>query len=225
MRMPLLAFLALLFACTANAKEYGTYDAKRLLIAPDASTGAPPKVDLRYLDQMIADLAAHARNYPPTFDSPGDRQRAKRDAQLLSRFFELLTRDQSPNPGWLLRGGVVNGMGHNLDIPGAAEKADTMFIRLLKSLPDDPEANYAYGVFLSSVGRTQEALGYLEKADALGIVDARYALGMNALFLGDKEAALRHFEAFRQQKPGAGDVDTIIESIRRGSVEVRGTSR
>lgn len=47
--------------------------------------------------------------------------------------------------------------------------------------PDDPSANYAYGVFLGSSNQGGKALPYLEKAAKAGYTNAYYSLGMDIL--------------------------------------------
>lgn len=217
----LLCLLILLAACTAHAKEYGQYDPKRLLLVAETPEGKKYRFDGAYLDQMLNDLASHANNYPPQFDSPQDKQRAIQDVKALSGMLDTLINVPSPNPEFMLRAAHLNSMGHNLDIPGAAEKAGAIFQKHLAARPEDPRGNFLYGVFLGGSGRPKEALPYLEKALSVGVVDAAYAIGMSHLMLGDKAKALQFLESYKRSKPADTRVDTLIDAIRNGKVELK----
>ncbi|MDR1162778.1 MAG: hypothetical protein LBM17_02940 [Candidatus Accumulibacter sp.] len=217
----LFALLAVLVAFSASAREYGNHDPKRLLTVSETPSGKKYGFDGAYLDQMLNDLSAHAKNYPPQFDTQEDKQRAIRDVRTLSGMLDILINVPDPNPELLFRAAYLNSMGHNLDIPGAAEKADSIFLKLLAAKPSDPRGNYAYGAFLVGAGKSKEALPYLEKALSLGVVDAAYAIGMTHLALGDKARAMKSFEDYKRRNPKDGNVDTLIEGIRSGKIEVR----
>ena len=160
------------------------------------------------------DLSAHARNYPPQFDTPQDKQRATEDVKTLSGMLDLLINVPNPDLGLLTLAGDVNIMGHNLDIPGAAQKANSIFLRLLAAVPSDPRGNYMYGTFLAGVGKPKEALPYLEKALSVGVVNAAYAIGITYLTLGEKEQAVKNLEDYKRRKPSDGSVDQLIDAIR-----------
>ena len=221
MRTLLLTALILLITSAASAREYGNYDTKRLLTVSETPTGKKYGFDIAYLDQMLSDLSAHAKNYPPQFDTPQDKQRATQDIRALSGMLDVLINVPTPNPELLIRAAEVNSMGHNLDIAGAAEKANTIFQRLLTASPSDPMGNYMYGVFLSSIGKPKEALPFLEKAFAIGVTDAAYAIGMTYLALGDKAQALKNLQDYKRREPSDANVDKLIEAIRDGKIEFK----
>lgn len=224
MRMLLLTILIALVASTVSAREYGNYDTKRLLTVTETPEGKKYGFGGPYLGQMMSDLSAHARNYPPQFDTPQDKQRATEDVKALSGMLDVLINVPKPDVGLLTLAGDINSMGHNLDIPGAAQKANSIFLRLLTAAPSDSRGNYMYGNFLAGVGKPKEALPYLEKALAVGVVDAAYAIGMTYLTLGDKEQALKNLENYKQRRPSDGNVDKLIEAIRNGKIEFKRNS-
>jgi len=78
-----------------------------------------------------------------------------------------------------------------------------------------------YGTFLASSGKPKEALPYLEKALAVGVTDAAYAIGMVYLTLGNKEKALENLKAYKRRKPNDGNVDKLIDAIRNGKIELK----
>jgi len=205
----------------ANAREYGAYDLKRLITISETPAGRKYGFDGAYLDLILNDLAAHARNYPPQFDTPQDQQRATQDAKALAGMLDSLINVPSPHPELLIRAGSLNSIGHNLGIAGAGEKANSIFQRLLTILPADARGNYMYGTFLAGVGKPKEALPYLEKALSIGVVDAAYSIGMTYLALGDKENAVKNLEDYKARRPGDGNVDKLIDAIRNGKIEFK----
>jgi predicted Zn-dependent protease len=209
----------------AEAKDYGHYnlkhDLKRIITVSDTTSEKQTSIHLDSLDQILTDLSSHARSYPPTFDTSKDRERAVEDVKTLSVLLDVLVNGPNPHPKLLLRAGFLNSMGHNLDIPGTAEKANSNFQRLLTISPSDPHVNYHYGTFLAGTAKPREALPYLEKAFAAGVRDAAYGLGMTYLVLGDKHKAIEHLEAYRQHRPQDDVVAKLIDDIRNGRFEIK----
>lgn len=221
MRTLLLTILFALVTSGVSAREYGNYDTKRLVTVTETPEGKKYGFGGPYLGQMMSDLSAHARNYPPQFDTPQDKQRATEDVKALSGMLDALINVPNPDLKLLTLAGDVNSMGHNLDIPGAAQKANSIFLRLLAAAPSDPRGNFMYGTFLAGVGKPKDALPYLEKALSVGVIDAAYAIGMTYLTLGDKEQALKNLEDYKRRKPSDGSVDQLIDAIRNGKIEFK----
>lgn len=215
----LLPFIVILSAFSVNAKEYGNYDHKLMVKVLETPSGKEYRFDEAYCDQILNDLSAHAKNYPPQFDNPQDKKRATQDAMVLSEMLDILINVPSPNPELLVRAAYANSIGHNLNIPGAAEKANVIFLKLLAIEPSDPRGNYMYGTFLAGVGKPKQALPYLEKALSVGVVDAAYGIGMTYLSLGNKEQALKNLEDYKRRQPGDENVDHLIDAIRNGKIE------
>ncbi|WP_243384108.1 tetratricopeptide repeat protein [Geothrix alkalitolerans] len=204
--------------------SYGTYEPKRLLIPPESSPNKKASFDLKYLDQILIDLVDHARNYPTQFDSPQDKLRATEDVKVLSKLFDILLANPNTTPGLLRRGGLLHSIGHNLDIQGEAQKASDSFERLLKMVPDDPQGNFMYGVFLGGSGRSALAIPYLQKALSLGVTDANYSLGMSYLALGDKSKAISCFKQYKVTNPSDKSTDEILTAIQNGRFVVKNTT-
>lgn len=223
MRNFLLALIALFVAASASAREYGNYDRKRLLTVSETPSGKKYGFDGAYLDLMLNDLSAHARNYPPQFDTPRDKQRATEDVKALSGMLDIVINVPAPNPELLVRAAYLNSIGHNLDIAGSADKAASLFQRLLAASPAHPQGNYRYGSFLAGAGQAKEALPYLEKALAAGVADAAYTMGMAYLTLGDKGRALHSLEDYKRRQPGDTRVDKLIDAVRNGTIEIKRT--
>jgi tetratricopeptide (TPR) repeat protein len=221
MRIFITVLSVILFASLALGKEYGNYEPKRIATVSESSSGKKYGIDGKYLDQILGDLALHARNYPPQFDTTQDRQRAVQDAKNLSGLLDILVDGPNPNPEILWRAGLLNSMAHNLDISGSAEKTSAIFQKLLTIVPSDPRGNYMYGSFLAGTGKSKEALPYLEKALSVGATDASYTIGMVYLTLGDKQKAIENLEAYQKVNPGDSNTTKLLDGIRNGKVELK----
>lgn len=213
--------IALVVACgSATAKDYGDWDLKRILTKTETATGPQHGVDVVYLDRVLANLAAHAGSYPPKFDNEADKERATRDARLLTTMLDALTKDQSAAPELISRAAAANGFAHNLSIKGAADNAQAQYLRLLALAPDHSRTNHRYGTFLAGTARLKESLPYLDKALATGTIEAAYALGLAHLGLGDKERALAYLEQYRKSAPTDAVVPKMIEAVKSGNVKI-----
>lgn len=212
--------ICIIFAGVVFAAPYGHYDMKQVVITEKTEEGGIARLNLRYLDQMIDDLAAHAVNYPTSFDSSADEDRAKKDALILSGTLDILMESADANPDLALikRSSLVNSIGHNLDIPGAAEKAERDYQRFLSHRPNDTSVNFAYGVFLCGSNRCTEAIPYLEVARDGGHTPAYYTLGMAYLAKQDTQTALSYFEEYNRLAPGDETILKMIDMIKKGEI-------
>ena len=214
--------LAICLPVRVMAAPYGSYDLRQLLVpAPAGGTGGT--FSRRYLDAMLDDIAQHAANYPPQFDSAADRQRAQRDVTNLMGMLDTAFGATGAPPEILLRMGILGAAGHNLDIPNAAAYAEARFGKLLSASPEHPLANYHYGQLLAGSGRLKEAMPYLFKARDKGVVPASYTLGIAHLGLGDQQKALVYLGEYQKVQPADPNVGKLILAIREGKVEIRKT--
>lgn len=213
MRLWTIALMTWFLASQAEAIPYPVNNPKAMVQKQQTATGEHYSLDIRYLDKMVADIAVHAGNYPVQFDSAADRTRAVADLILLSGMLEIVVNGPTPDGGLLLRYARLNRFGHNLDIPGATDKAEGSFKRLLAGQPDNPDANYEYGLFLASSGQAALAISYLEKAISLGVSEASYALGMSYLALGDRQKAIVQLQEYQRYHPKDGNVDKLLAAL------------
>ena len=212
--IPLLLLLTLA-APMAHATGYPGYDPQRILTASENASGQKTYgLDMRYLDRMLGDLARYAGHYPPSFESPEQKQRAIQDLNTLSGMLSMLLKEGKPNPQILFRSAIANRMGHNLDIPGAAEKAEQQFQALLQAEPDNRQGNYRLGVFLAETGRLERSIPYLEKALALGVEEANYSLAMVYLGMENKDDAIARLEEYLKARPNDKSAQELITAIK-----------
>ena len=218
-----IAVAYVLIAQPATAKEYGTYDLKKIVTATESQAGKQYGVDGKFLDQVLADLTIHAQDYPAKFDSFADRQRAVKDVGVLGLLMEGLIDAPNVHPEVLIRAAHLHAMAHNLEIAGAAEKAASMYQKLMVMQGSDPRTNFLFGKFLSSAGKPEQGLPFLTKALAGGVTEAAYSMGLSYMAVGDKARALEFLELYRQKSPDSAKVARVIEAVKSGKLEVKRT--
>lgn len=212
----ILALVAAGGAPAAHAVPYASLDPASLVRKNPGGPGGT--VDMAGVDRMIRDLAPHAQDYPPQFDSPADAQRARRDIATLAGMLDVLARTEAPSPDVLLRLGLLSAFGHSLDIPHAAERAQGYFTRLLAVQPEHPYGNYHYGVFLLQTGQAQAALPFLAKAKDRGVTPALFSLGLAYIMLNDAPRAQEWLTAYQKANPADASVAPLLEAVREGKI-------
>jgi tetratricopeptide (TPR) repeat protein len=209
-------------ALIALARAYGHYDIKKVVTVTEAAPGKPTaSINIAYLSQILDDLSRHASTYPPHFESADDRRRAEHDLSAISAVLDPLTESFSHNPDLLMRVALLHAFGHNLDIPDSSQKAVAAFTTLLKLTPEDPMANYRYGVFLASTTKAGDGIPYLEKAKGLGVVNADYWLGVSYQVAGDKAKAVENLENYIKRAPSDANAARMLDAIRNDKVETK----
>jgi tetratricopeptide (TPR) repeat protein len=198
---------------------YEGHDMRQLLI-PASKPGGGGTLNLAFLDRVLADLALHAADYPPQFDSPEDMQRARKDARTLIGMFHQAF-GAAPPQGLLLRMAMLGTYGHNLDVPEAAAFAQNHFQKLLATDAGHATGNYQYGAFLAATGRPRESLPYLNKARDQGVTPALYSIGMAQLSLGDQKSALVSLDEYLKRNPTDQRVRMLADAIRSGKVKIQ----
>ena len=207
-------------AASATADDgylaYAGNDITQLLVThTDAEGQESHDLDLAFAERVLAELSAHARNYPPEFRSDDERALAKRDAGRLADLLHIVTQEADATDELLFLSARVNAVAHNLDIEGAGERAGTYFTRFLARNPSHPQGNYQYGVFLASTATGQPMAGnYLERAAVLGVDDAYYSLAMLSLVQGDQEQAAKQLETYLSKQPGDEQAAKLLEVLR-----------
>jgi tetratricopeptide (TPR) repeat protein len=219
----ILAIFLLLLPALGAAREYGHYDLSKILSTSTA--GSPPgqaslQINLRLFDQVVFDLRAHAGLYPPQFDSPQDRRRAESDVSAVSQLFDPRRTPQfNESAPMLLRLGMLEGFGYNMDIPGMFERAVATFDQLLKIAPDDSQANLRYGMFLALTNARAKAVPYLEKAKALDVPEASFWLGFVYISVGDKDQAAENLRLYTARVPADTYAAKMLDAIEHGNIE------
>jgi tetratricopeptide (TPR) repeat protein len=206
----------------ALARGYGHYDVQKVVAVTQPAPGKPSAtVNIAYLSQILDDLSRHASSYPPQFESTDDRKRAEHDVSAISGMLDPLSDDFAHSPDLLMRLALLHAFGHNLDIPDSSQKAVAAFTTLLNLSPNDPMANYRYGVFLATTAKYGDGIPFLEKAKGLGVVSADYWLGVSYQLAGDKAKAVEHLERYTQRVPSDVNAARMLDAIRKDKVETK----
>jgi tetratricopeptide (TPR) repeat protein len=205
----------------SQAKEYKHHEPIEVFKLSESPSGKSVTIDMGTLDEIISDLSYHAKNYPPKFDSENDKDRASKDVKKLSNMLDILVKTKKADPSLIKRSATLNSIGHNLNIKGAAQKADRDYRNLLAKKPNDAAGNSMYGAFLAGSNQATKALPYLKKAIALGSTDAHYSLGMVYLSREDTEQALKNFESYKKGMPNDKSVNKLIKAIKSGDIKFK----
>ena len=216
----------LLLACAALfAKPYPKYDVVKSVLHDQGFDGDAA-------DKIREDLADHAGEYPPKFDNEADRKRAEKDAVTLARLYsglieqKIVTEKQPERYRSVLHSiARLNWIAHNLDVPGAAAKADQHYRLLLAALPQKQRAGMQgeYGGFLASVGQTDAAVKMLNEAVQGGSDRSRLPLGMALLSQGKKAESLKQLRAYAKKYPQDERTAKFIDAVENGRFEVKRT--
>ena len=221
----MIRMLIILSLCSISsvvlATEYGHYDSKIVISLSETTPGKPSvTINVPYFVQILNDLGSHAGTYPVKFDSIDDRHRAEHDVAFLSGQLDIIA-DNFRDESMLLRLALLHTIGHNLDIPGSGEKAAAVFDKVLERWPDDPQANYRYGVFLAGAAKNRDAIPFLEKAKSLGVIDAGYTLGLTYMSLGDKDKAVANLKSYTARVPGDENAVRILDAVINGKIDLK----
>jgi predicted Zn-dependent protease len=130
-----------------------------------------------------------------------------------------LSQNFAHNSPLQFRLAALHAIAHNLDIPGSAAKAVAAFATLMELTPNDPQANYRYGVFLATTTRKGEGIPFLEKAKALGVLNADYWLGMSYGVIGDKANAMENLESYTKRVPSDQNAARMLDAVRNDRVD------
>lgn len=206
-----------LLACS-NAEPYEPLNIDQLLIKQ--AQGAT--IDIQYLQDRIIELSKNAATYPTQFDSNEDKAKATQEVQVLLEVAKTMT-ETSDAPSTLYLSMQIARIGHNLDIPNAAEQAISYADRFIEQTPDDSTGYFFMGAFLSESGKITEGKPYLEKALALGNEAARWSIAMAYLFEGDEQAALKELAIYQKSFPNDVRAQQLIEAIQTGKIELNST--
>src|SRR5258706_4302319 len=168
---------------------------------------------LKAIDASLTDIAEHARQYPLRFES--EAQRGQIESELLHDLYLLdkAVISYPDNTDILRRAAFANAMGHNLDLPGCAEKAVQSYEHLLQINPADANANYYYGLFLSGTKLFEKSPPYLKKAIELGEPQAHYALAFVYIMQGDPKKALPEFLEYLKVDPDNDRAKKMVADI------------
>ncbi|HEY4127721.1 MAG TPA: hypothetical protein VGN70_06710 [Gammaproteobacteria bacterium] len=210
-------------AATSSATIPWAYQLKDAVASETGPDGQPKNsLNLDVVDSFLQTIARYADIYPPHFDNTAERRDATDKLTRLIEVLAALDTGPSVNIEVLRREAFAYNLGCNLDLSTSCAKAMDVYARLLKVTPDEPAANYLFGVFLSGLPPKQrEAIPYLEKSLKLGVKRANYTLGILYLSLHDKKKALADLQAYSADFPDDQHANELIADIKSGKLSYK----
>ncbi len=187
------------------------------LVCQAAEAGLPPSE----IEKFLNDLAPHARNYPPHFDSEVQRDQLSNKLKDVLATLDAQSKNDSSNLDLLFRHAFANSMGHNLDFSGCAEKAISSYETLLEAKPQDGKVNFYFGAFLAGTTLLPKSVPYLRNAADLGVTDAHYTLAFVYLKQGDLQSALPEFKAYLKFEPDNETAKKMVSDIEGGRLRIK----
>lgn len=175
-------------------------------------------LDVTLLDDFIDDISPNARHYPPIFPNATSQYNAYANIKHLVTW--LTPYADNPNASFdvLLRMAKLTIMGRNLGASEYTLPANTYISRTLKINPNHDEANFLYGMMLSEGGGIKEGKRYLDKAAALGYLEAEQSLIQSDLIggSGDKTLALTKLKALAAKHPDNTQIAKQVQIVENG---------
>lgn len=176
-------------------------------------------LDLLVLDYFLQTIAGLTDQYPPHFDNDAEKTDV---IDKLSRLTTLLTEldaGSTVDINILRREAFAYALAYKFDLPGSGDKANELYQRLLKRIPDDPAANYLYGEFLANTVELQlQSISYLQKALKLGVKQANYTLGLVYVTKGDIKQGLACLQQYSTDFPDDQRAKAIIAAVKGGDI-------
>jgi tetratricopeptide (TPR) repeat protein len=216
--LTILLFLFFPLHSWANNWEYKLEDAINQKV--DEYGNKNHSVDMRVIDYYLEIISNHAKEYPPKFKSKEEQQEIVTKLEQLIELLEIIGENKHDSPEFLARAAFANSMGHNVNLKGSAEKSGSYYKKLLKITPENPVANYQYGMFLSGTKKYHfDSIPYLEKALELKQYDARYTLGLLYYQQGKKEKGMKMLQKFASDNPSNSYVKKIIDALKSGKLK------
>ncbi|MCF7761067.1 MAG: hypothetical protein K9M98_11255 [Cephaloticoccus sp.] len=175
-------------------------------------------LELPAIDRTLAEVGAHAKNYPPKFGSTEEREKTEAKLRDVLNQLDAVLLDRPDDRELLMRAGMAHSMGHNLDFAESAKRCTQIYDHVLAMNPEDAWANLHYGIFLSGSRRQEQGMVCLEKALALGVKEANYPLAIACLTLEDPVNARVHLERYVADFPQDGRAMKLLQLLRDDKV-------
>lgn len=187
---------------------------------PDADGKPTHALDMNVLDYFLETIAGHAEQHPPRFDSKAEEKDVADKLVRLTTLLNELDDGTSVNVDILRREAFAFNLAHDLGFPGADQKTTSLYQRLLKQTPDEPAANYLYGMFLADTDATRpQSVPYLEKAVELGVKKANFTLGVVYVSLGDEQKGLDCLQQYSKDFPDDPRTKQVIAAAKSGNMQ------
>lgn len=220
----IVCLFALITGCATNKSvQIWKYEISDILVKQQNENGQTTySANVEIIDYYINRISINAKEYPPRFSSKEEQEEVTSKLSQLINILEIIGENQQENPDFLFQAAIANSMGHNLDLQGSADRAKNYFDKLLNISPENPEANYQYGMFLSGTSAYHfDGIPYLEKALAYGQKDALFTLGLLAVQQGHKEKGLAYLTEFSENNPEDTYAKRVINAVNEGKIQFK----
>lgn len=148
----------------------------------NANQSGSTRLDVSLIDDFIDDVAPNARHYPPNFPNRTTEFITSENIKYLSDWLEPYANANDASLDVILRVAKINGMARNLNIgTDYTQRANKYMAKAIALAPDNPEANFLYGMMISEGGGFIEGQKYLQKAASLGYLEAEQSLAQAEL--------------------------------------------
>lgn len=221
--IPLIA--AALFATAAAAQAPKALP--QLPMPPAVPAATPADIpDPAWLKAEHASLNEQIGSYPPKIDSVAQREFVhKRWSRAIQKAWQLESaapRDE----GTLALLAEFYRQGHNLDVAGAAQRADEVLQRCLQAYPDSRACHFSAGYFYLSVNPSLVPKGEASLLRLREMFKPRVnpeverGLVFAHVYLGRREEALKQVDYYLTLEPGAAWAVKLREALLTGTVAV-----
>ncbi len=175
------------------------------------------QLDVSLLDDFIADVSPNARHYPPNFPNRTQRYNAREKIKVLAEWIDTYAKAPNASYDVLIRAAKLNGMGRNLDLgTDFAVRGGQYVDRAIKAKTDSGEANFLYGMMLAEGGGFKEGQKYLDRAVALGYMEAEQSLAQSDLLSDRRSQALDRLRRLERQDPNNSILLQQIKLVEDG---------
>lgn len=187
------------------------------VLIPKSTAVDGTMIDATLIDDFISDVAPNARHYPPNFPNRTSEYVTGENLKHLSNWIEPFASAPDASFDVLLRAAKLNIMARNLNLGSDFTlRANTHINRAVKTQPNHPEANFLYGMMLSESGAFKEGQNYLDKAAALGYLEAEQSLAQVELMTDKREAALARLMRLQSAHPNHAQISKQLEIVQGG---------
>ena len=180
-----------------------------------------PKAVLTAADKALAGLDG-AETFPPRIKDEAGKDILQEKWQKAAAVIEVLRKRYPDDPQVLRRLGVCYRMGHNLDMPGAWDRAEAYLLRTEELAPDAPDAYISLGILYADTG-----IEYAEQAERQFRTALRYArqeqlpqiwwgLAVALYYQGRVAEAVETIERLIAHSPEDANAQKLRETMLKG---------
>lgn len=178
--------------------------------------------ELTQIQMTIQMLTASIGGYPPRFQSQSEADNIMQQwQQAQERAASLIRKEPNSIPAQLVLGELLR-MGHNIDVPEAAEACRQIVQGVLAKEPANGEAHYILAALYITIhpnlaSRAEEHfVQALKSATVTQLPNILQGLGFACLYQQRTQEALTYFERYLEQKGGDPQIVELVSHLKAG---------